>query len=537
MSPDTAIAAPPRRGNAAPPGLSRSPGQSGGPPFAALLARQAAPKASSPKQAPPGKAPPQADTALQADSVPQADGPPDAKKPGAKGQADPTILIDPAQMRPGVTPPLIPSAPTIALTLQAALPAKSAPPKTEEAMDTAPAPPRLGAAKPPGSELLPSLQPNTGNEPNTANRKEAVVPSGSPARVSAPNGQPPVRQQPASPLLAAAPPPIAPAAAPVSPALLSGTLPAALTAQAQTGLPSAPAPPALKKAALPANNTGRSQAAGPVKQSRLGAEPAKDADPGPAHVVAGAKQGAASSGKPAGEDASASDSRLTIPAAPAQPEREMPQAAPAAIVSGQTAPATSAATQTALPALTPAERASALHQVADAVSAMPLPAAGGHGQMTLQLHPQDWGSLHLSVAMTPAADGSGTQIVAHVVAENGAVRDALELHGHELRQALQDAGLHLERLTVTVQDAGEQTVSAGDPSQSAAQNGFAGQGAPKQWDTPPQQSSPQAGGVNGGNGESAFSAFAQGQGGSAPRRGNSLPKTANGRTKRLRRSL
>lgn len=108
-----------------------------------------------------------------------------------------------------------------------------------------------------------------------------------------------------------------------------------------------------------------------------------------------------------------------------------------------------------------------VRQVAEGVEAMPLPAkAGAPSQMTLQLHPKDWGQLQISVRIvsTPNSPGGPVQattqtVTAHVIAETPQVKAALENGAGDLRHALREAGLHLDRLTVTVQSTGASSQS------------------------------------------------------------------------------
>lgn len=105
--------------------------------------------------------------------------------------------------------------------------------------------------------------------------------------------------------------------------------------------------------------------------------------------------------------------------------------------------------------LTRAERTEMVRQVADGAGGMYVPTRPGQpAQMTLQLHPHDWGRLQVSVQITPAAHPAEAQTVtAHLVAETPQIKAALEGHTQELRHALREAGLHLDRVSVTVQSA------------------------------------------------------------------------------------
>ncbi len=134
--------------------------------------------------------------------------------------------------------------------------------------------------------------------------------------------------------------------------------------------------------------------------------------------------------------------------------------------------------------LTPTDRAAVMQQISDGAQQITQrPAPNGVREINLQLHPHDWGQINLSVRMTPTVgeDGAvGTSVIAHIVADNPAVKAALETHTAELRQTLQDAGMKLDRLSVTVQapDAGAQSGTAGQEQQSFTQDSGAwtGQG-------------------------------------------------------------
>ncbi len=139
----------------------------------------------------------------------------------------------------------------------------------------------------------------------------------------------------------------------------------------------------------------------------------------------------------------------------------LPMAAPAGEAKAAATPAAPVA---------PADHAALMQQAGESVQALHAQVLGhGRGQMTLQLHPQDWGKLQVSVSMTPDAQGTGgTRVTAHVVADSAAVKQALETGGADLRRTLREAGLHLERFTVTVRPA-----EAGSEAQSTS-GGFGG---------------------------------------------------------------
>jgi len=102
--------------------------------------------------------------------------------------------------------------------------------------------------------------------------------------------------------------------------------------------------------------------------------------------------------------------------------------------------------------LSAADQAKIVHQVAEGVGAMPLPTRpGGVQQMSLQLHPKDWGSLQVSVSVTAGPQtGSAKTVTAHIVAETPQVKAALQSQTGALHQALRASGLNLSHLTVSV---------------------------------------------------------------------------------------
>jgi flagellar hook-length control protein FliK len=168
-----------------------------------------------------------------------------------------------------------------------------------------------------------------------------------------------------------------------------------------------------------------------------------------------------------------------------------------------------AAPMTASP-MPPADRTQMLHQVSEALQTMTVRAVGnGQQQVTVQLHPKDWGQVNVSVTMTPTtqADGSTTtQVIAHITADQPAVKAALETHQLDLRQSLKDAGLNLDRMTVTVRppDGGAQAglgdgrrESRGDEGNPSGSGSWAG-------------TTTQGGSLSGSGGNaSSFAAFAQ----------------------------
>ena len=122
--------------------------------------------------------------------------------------------------------------------------------------------------------------------------------------------------------------------------------------------------------------------------------------------------------------------------------------------------------------LSSADHAALIHQVADGVEAMPLPTKpGGVQQMSLQLHPKDWGTLQVSVSVTPGQEpGAAKTVTAHLVAETPQVKAALQSQTGALHQALRASGLKLEHLTVSVKPVSETM----KPAAQSASSGFSG---------------------------------------------------------------
>ncbi|MBV9852216.1 MAG: flagellar hook-length control protein FliK [Armatimonadetes bacterium] len=159
----------------------------------------------------------------------------------------------------------------------------------------------------------------------------------------------------------------------------------------------------------------------------------------------------------------------------------------------------------------PADRTQMLQQITHGMETMAVRTGGdGSQRVTVQLHPRDWGNLNVSVTMTPTTGPDGkasTQVVAQIVAEHPAVKAALEMGQADLSHALRDAGLILDKLTITVQApaAGAQTSAGDSRGHDARREG---------WGTPQTSltgTSAQGGAASGGNSPSPFAAFAQGQ--------------------------
>ncbi len=105
--------------------------------------------------------------------------------------------------------------------------------------------------------------------------------------------------------------------------------------------------------------------------------------------------------------------------------------------------------------LSAGDRAEVVRQAADGVRAMPVAVKpGAPEQISVQLHPKDWGSLQVSVSVAPSQNaGAAKTVTAHIVAETPQIKAALQSGTGALHQALRASGLHLEHLTVSVKTA------------------------------------------------------------------------------------
>ena len=138
-----------------------------------------------------------------------------------------------------------------------------------------------------------------------------------------------------------------------------------------------------------------------------------------------------------------------------------------------TLPVTDTAKADAKP-LTAGERAEVIKQAADGVGVMPLLAKpGATEQMSLQLHPKDWGRLEVSVAIVSGhEDGAAKTVTAHIVAETLQVKAALQSGAGALHEALRASGLHLEHLIVSVKLPEAQNTPPGQFNHSGQGSGF-----------------------------------------------------------------
>ncbi|MGI4788056.1 MAG: flagellar hook-length control protein FliK [Janthinobacterium lividum] len=130
--------------------------------------------------------------------------------------------------------------------------------------------------------------------------------------------------------------------------------------------------------------------------------------------------------------------------------------------------------------LSAAEQADLAQQTANGVAAMPMPTKPGAAeQMSLQLHPKDWGQLQVSVSIVPGTEaGSAKTVTAHIVAETPQIKAALESQTGTLHQALTASGLHLEHLTVSVKAPEAKAAEVTSASQSASAGQSSNQGQP-----------------------------------------------------------
>jgi hypothetical protein len=119
-----------------------------------------------------------------------------------------------------------------------------------------------------------------------------------------------------------------------------------------------------------------------------------------------------------------------------------------------------------------AERVDVIRQIATQVSATaPLPTSGQH-TVTLNIHPDHWGEMTINLTMDDPAtgiSGSPAGITATIVAQSSAARDALIAQSKDLQNALESAGIKLQKLDIITAGAAAGTVAAGH---SASQAGF-----------------------------------------------------------------
>lgn len=279
----------------------------------------------------------------------------------------------------------------------------------------------------------------------------------------------------------------------------------------------------LQNIALPANNTGRAASGGTATAAPVAKGGAAKAAAGVIEKLHSGIEAIlpgnqiAHSAKEADWDQPKGDSLAQAQLAPGQ----SPEAANVAAMAG-IAPAVAAggdqAVNSPLASAKPLDNSQAsdmARQIAENVSAIkPQVLAAGQGQMTVQLHPKEWGDLRVTISLAPSQSIDGvkqTTVAAHIVASSPAVKDALDDHASDLNQALRDIGLHLDRLTVAVQATG-----AASQSGAAASDGQAASGQSNAGQSPaPQPQAWHSGAGFSGGSMASFAAFSQGHGGSA----------------------
>ena len=84
------------------------------------------------------------------------------------------------------------------------------------------------------------------------------------------------------------------------------------------------------------------------------------------------------------------------------------------------------------------------HVLAQVTSRLTAIRHGGNNNITIHLHPQELGEVKLDLRV------NHSQVRAHLTAQNQQVQDVLEKHLPQLRQALQQQGLHLDHLQVSI---------------------------------------------------------------------------------------
>ena len=145
---------------------------------------------------------------------------------------------------------------------------------------------------------------------------------------------------------------------------------------------------------------------------------------------------------------------------------------PSAIASSPAAPTATADASVAGAGM--AERIGVVRQIANQIaSSTPIPVGVQH-TVTINIHPEHWGELTINLTMeTPTGEGaSGTAsgpLTATIVAQTSAVRDALVGQSKDLQNALESAGIKLQKLDIITAGAATGTVAAGH---SASQSGF-----------------------------------------------------------------
>jgi hypothetical protein len=134
------------------------------------------------------------------------------------------------------------------------------------------------------------------------------------------------------------------------------------------------------------------------------------------------------------------------------------------------------------------------------MSAMQASSSSGPNQVTMQLHPQELGSLNVQITVAGTSSDGIPQVIAHLAAENTTVKQAIEANLGDLQKALEANGLHLQSAVVSVQAAG-----AGGQSGAMGSGADPGNRHQGMWDGTQNAT---GGGAGQGTGQGSFAGFA-----------------------------
>ncbi len=411
----------------------------------------------------------------------------------ASGQATPAASVTAPVAAPAQ---VIPAAPPAQAASEQAVPQQSTPvsrspwntsalvPASAAAPDQ-PAPAQSGLPLPRTWALTAPLQTVPQAPALPAASEEAPQPTAAGMTASKPAAATPASAAAARPLPSLPSPVSAAPQAPVAAPLQAGP---------QEGVPAASlpaAPAALLNTTVPAPVlTFAAAAAVPLPSETLKPIPAKTAGKfSPPALKPAGENADTYTGTASGQAARVSP-KVSVPAAGQQPAPEKHTEAQKPVPTtgdgtnrvptfSPAAPAETAKAETVKAEAKPlsaGERAEVVRQAAEVVQGMPLPAKpGAPEQMSVQLHPKDWGSLQVSVTVAPSqAAGAAKTVTAHIVAETPQVKAALQSGTGALHQALRASGLHLDHLTVSVK-APEKAVEVKPAAQSASAEFSSGQ--------------------------------------------------------------
>jgi flagellar hook-length control protein FliK len=141
------------------------------------------------------------------------------------------------------------------------------------------------------------------------------------------------------------------------------------------------------------------------------------------------------------------------------------------IASGMERPAIANNTVSSAEPTAPSKPGELIYQLAEKIQVQ---IRDGKGEMRIQLKPENLGSLEIRAAST------SNGVVAHITAESNRVKSYLENNLHILQQTLQDQGLKVDRLQVTVQEVFDPQQGSGQSAQFGnADSGNQGREAPK----------------------------------------------------------